>query len=139
MTVDSLENGRRQLGKKLRKLIGGNRAMQKRRRGGRRAGNLNAVMQSARDQLVVGEHFVPVMDQAGGSGIKAVDAVDLGQMKCGLGNTQRMHIALALILHANIEQLLNALEQRALIALKLILYRQRRPPSLKIFLAQIGI
>ena len=77
--------------------------------------------------------------QAGGSGIKAVNAVDLGQMKCGLGNTQRMHIALALILHANIEQLLNALEQRALIALKLILYRQRRPPSLKIFLAQIGI
>ena len=60
-------------------------------------------------------------------------------MKCGLGNTQRMHIALALIFHANIEQLLNALEQRALIALKLILYRQRTPPSLKIFLTQIGI
>ena len=113
--------------------------MQKRRRGRRRAGNLNAVMQSARDQLVIGKHLVPVVDQAGGSGIKAVDAVDLGQMKCGLGNAQRMHIALALILHANIEQLLNALEQRALIALKLILYRQRRPPSLKIFLAQIGI
>ena len=52
--------------------------MQKRRRGRRRAGNLNAIMQSARDQLVVGEHFVPVMDQAGGSGIKAVDAVYLG-------------------------------------------------------------
>ena len=78
-------------------------------------------------------------NQTGSSGIKAVNAVDLGQMKCGLGNTQRMHIALALILHANIEQLLNALEQRALIALKLILYRQRRPPSLKIFLAQIDI
>ena len=113
--------------------------MQKRRRGRRRAGNLNAVMQSARDQLVVGEYLIPVVDQAGGGGIKAIDAIDLGQMKCGLGNTQRMHIALALILHANIEQLLNALEQRALIALKLILYRQRRPPSLKIFLAQIGI
>ena len=28
---------------------------------------------------------------------------------------------------------------RALIAFKLILYRQRRPPSLKIFLTQIGI
>ena len=113
--------------------------MQKRRRGRRRAGNLNAVMQSARDQLVVGEHLIPVMNQTGGGGIKAIDAIDLGQMKRGLGNTQRMHIALALILHANIEQLLNALEQRALIALKLILYRQRRPPSLKIFLAQIGI
>ena len=48
-------------------------------------------------------------------------------MKSGLGNTQRMHIALVLIFHANIEQLLNALEQRALIALKLILYRQRSP------------
>lgn len=39
VTVDSLKDRRRQLGKKLRKFIGGNRAMQKRRRGGRRAGN----------------------------------------------------------------------------------------------------
>ena len=52
--------------------------MQKRRRGRRRAGNLNAVMQSARDQLVVGEYLVPVVDQAGGGGIKAVDTVYLG-------------------------------------------------------------
>ena len=51
VTVDSLIDRRRQLGKKLRMFIGGNRAMQKRRRGGRRAGNLYAVMQSARDQL----------------------------------------------------------------------------------------
>ena len=113
--------------------------MQKWRRGGRRAGNLDAIVQRAGHELVVGEYLIPVVNQTGGSGIKAVNAVDIGQMKRGLGNTQRMHIALALILHANIEQLLNALEQRALIALKLILYRQRRPPSLKIFLAQIGI
>ena len=139
VTVDSLENGRRQLGKQLRKFIGGNRAMQKWRRGGRRAGNLDAIVQRAGHELVVGEYLIPVMNQAGGGGIKTVNAVDLGQMKRGLGNPERMHVALTFILHTHIEQLLNALEQRALIALKLILYRQRRPPSLKIFLAQISI
>ena len=62
MTVDSLENGRRQLGEKLRKLIGGNGAMQKRRRGGRRAGNLDAIVKRAGHELIIGKNLVPVVN-----------------------------------------------------------------------------
>jgi len=52
--------------------------MQKRCRGRRRAGNLDAVVQCAGNELVIGEYLIPVMDQTGGRGIKAVDTVYLG-------------------------------------------------------------
>ena len=80
VTVDSLKDRRRKLGKELWKLISGNRSMQQRRGGRRRAGDLNTVVQRTGHQLIVGEHLVPVMDQAGGSGVKAIDTIHLGKM-----------------------------------------------------------
>ena len=88
MTIDSLKDRRRQLGKELRKFIRGNRTMQQRCCGQRRAGDLDAIVQRTRHELIIGEDLVPVVNQAGGSGIKAIDTIHLGQMQRGPGNAQ---------------------------------------------------